>query len=164
MKYTYMFSHALEEDKVQQLIDITMNYEKVDIYFSGPGGNVSNMRVLINYLNGREGITIYVDDYIGSCSSLLIFKYLTCPIVITKDFTEALFHKMDITLRFQRQDGRDRKYIKKWIKDYNRDISKWLKDKVTKKQRKKYDKGYDLVINRDQIISTFCNKKNISYE
>ena len=145
MRISIMFDNKITIETVQELIDNLHKHSEADLWFSTSGGEASSMRVLVNYLNTRPEVKIYIQDCLQSAGTQLLTDYKH-QLEITNDCDFILFHAVDReSYKIRKQyicankiEKQDRQENKKYTK-------KLLKIGFTDKQVEKFLKGKDVI-------------------
>lgn len=160
-RYTYHFDNNIEVDTVQELIDILSQHEKIDLYFSTEGGEVSSANILISYLNSRKNdIVVYITEALISAGVLLLTDFKG-KIVLTEDLDFILAHKIDRLVYTNRKQLVETKVLLAQLVEVNKKIAdKLLKIGFTPKEIKEYNSGKDVILYRKDFNRLKITKQN----
>lgn len=147
-EHTVIFNEEINHETVQDLIDKLSSHNFVNLYFSTDGGQLSDMEVLIEYLNYRHATTslrLHLNGYVASAGVLMLTHY-TGPIFIGKSFYAFVFHAPDITINTIRKTGFE-DGAKKVLGARNRKFFQdWKNIGLTTKEIKDIEEGKDIYI------------------
>ena len=104
------FNSEITEESVQSLIDEMGQYQYVVLYFSTDGGYITEMNMLIDYLNYRydtNSLRLILCDEVISAGTLLLTRY-NGPIFLDKGFRMFIFHIIDAQAPLVRRSQADR--------------------------------------------------------
>ena len=158
-----IFSKDLNEENVEALINTLDEYDLVNLYFEGLGGEYFYVEVLSRYINLRgDDIHIYLSEYVCSSSACLALLFLDNTIYIGKYFEYAMFHlvdRLDYSLRKESVDLQ--KYCK--LEKMNADVVFELNKYLPKRVVDKFVSGEDIYIGYDDVKKYFGKRKNINF-
>ena len=163
MGHIIIFKDEIDLESVQDLIDRLSMYEYAHLYFSTNGGYISEMMILINYLNERVRansikVTLY-DDVISAGTLLLV--YYDGPIFISPMFRFFQFHAPDVMLPVTRKEVSG-KIILQLLEEANKEFFSELKSLgLNKKEMTIVEGGGDVYITRNELSRI---KKNLFAE
>ena len=152
-----LFDDEINKETVSELVDkISSLPFKINLWFSTPGGTVSPMFYLIDYLNSiKDRVTVTVFDEICSAGTLL-FAYFDGAIKIDTNLDFVMFHVGDrLAYRFRKEQGFDLKRLDKKTKESNKEFIEIIKNKgyLTDKQVREYLNGKDVYVYSEQFNS-----------
>ena len=144
---TYIFDDEINLESVSALL------EKLDdlsvLYFSSNGGEHSYMKILIDALNRKEGLEVFLFEFIGSAGTYFLTDFKGKLNISMANI--ILFHKIDVVTFQLRKDLANNKAYLKDLEKENKIYRAKIKKLLTKKQLKKFDKGEDVVVYKKQI-------------
>ena len=151
-----LFDDEINKETVSDLVDKLSSYPfKINLWFSTPGGTISPMFYLIDYLNlNKDRITVTVFDEICSAGTLL-FAYFKGTIKMDKNLDVVMFHVGDrLAYRFRKEQGFNLKKLDKSTKENNKEFINIIKKKgfLSDKQVKKYLRGEDVYVYSEQFL------------
>ena len=153
MGHTIIFKDEIDLESVQDLIDRLSMYEFVNLYFSTNGGYISEMLILINYLNERvrsSSIKVILYDDVISAGTLLLMNY-EGPLFISPMFRYFLFHAPDVMLQTTRRDSSG-KIVLQLLEESNKEYFSELKSLgLSKKEMTIVEGGGDVYINKNEL-------------
>ena len=151
--HTIIFKDEIDLESVQDLIDRLSQYQYVHLYFSTNGGYVSEMLILINYLNERvksDSIKVTLYDDVVSAGTLLLINY-DGPLFISPMFRFFQFHPLDLNLPVVRREARE-KIINQLLEEANKEFFSELKYLgLNKKEMTIIEGGGDVFINKNEL-------------
>jgi hypothetical protein len=153
MGHTIIFKDEIDIESVQDLIDQISQYEYVNLYFSTNGGYISEMMILINYLNERyklNSIKVTLYDDVISAGTLLLTSY-EGPLFISPMFRFFQFHAPDVLLPVTRREVSG-KIILQLLEEANKEYFTELKSLgLNKKELSIVEGGGDVFINKNEL-------------
>lgn len=147
MRYTYYFQNHIEAETVQELIDVIMQVEAIDLFFTTEGGELSSMKVLLHAIEQHPDINIFLTGYIASAGTFLLTD-CTKPVYLTEDLDWILFHQGDRGVEGEfRKTILDRTALHAQLKQTNEEwSSKFKKLGLNSKEIKRFNEGDDVVL------------------
>lgn len=147
MRYTYYFDDVITSETVQELIDILVQFEQIDLYFTTPGGEKQSMGVLIDTINKHPDINIYLTGYIASAGTFLLTR-CNHPVYITDDLDYILFHQADRSIDGSfRKSEIDREILHNQLQAENDTMAmEYKKLGLNAKEIKLFNKGENVVL------------------
>lgn len=151
-----LFDDEINKETVSDLVDKLSSCPfKINLWFSTPGGTISPMFYLIDYLNlNKDRISITVFDEVCSAGTLL-FAYFKGTIKMDKNLDVVMFHVGDrLVYRFRKEQGFNLKKLDKSTKENNKEFINIIKKKgfLSDKQVKKYLIGEDVYVYSEQFL------------
>lgn len=147
MRYTYYFQDCITVDTVQELIDILVQVESIDLFFTTEGGELAAMKALLHAIEQHPDVNIYLTGYIASAGTFLLTD-CTKPVYLTEDLDWILFHQGDRAVEGEfRKNTLDRNILYEQLKETNLDWSnKFKKLGLSTKEIKRFNEGDDVVL------------------
>lgn len=147
MRYTYYFQDCITVDTVQELIDILVQVESIDLFFTTEGGELAAMKALLHAIEQHPDVNIYLTGYIASAGTFLLTD-CTKPVYLTEDLDWILFHQGDRAVEGEfRKNTLDRNILYEQLKETNLDWSnKFKKLGLSAKEIKRFNEGDDVVL------------------
>jgi hypothetical protein len=153
MGHTIIFKDEIDLESVQDLIDRLSQCDYVNLYFSTNGGYISEMLILINYLNERfraNSIKVILYDDVISAGTLLLTNY-EGPLFISPMFRFFQFHAPDVMLPVTRREVSG-KIILQLLEESNKEYFSELKSLgLSKKEMAIVEGGGDVHINKNEL-------------
>lgn len=158
-RYIYHFENEIDTETVQELIDTLSCQEKVDLFFTTPGGNAHSMRVLLHFLNNHPDVRIFMTGYIASAGT---FLFIECnkKIILCEDLDWILFHMGDRSIEGTfRKTTLDYKILTEQLSEENNKwADKFSKLGLNKKEIKSFLEGNDVVLYKKDFNRLKYNK------
>ncbi len=147
MRYTYYFQDIITAETIQELIDVLVQVETIDLFFTTEGGELSSMKALLHAINQHPDVNVFLTGYIASAGTFLLTD-CNKPVYITDDLDWILFHQGDRGVEGEfRKNALDRTILYEQLKQTNNEwADKFKKLGLTSKEIKRFNEGDDVVL------------------